>query len=122
MLAKSTEDQKRHLEGEVATLKMFRDYPIVMDAYYQILLENVEMEAELEVLQARNAFINEQKAILSEAAKKEAEFRVKLEKVLLARMIEGVKRELQKPEMQQAYFEQCIQRLMEIPKEKFVLN
>lgn len=122
MLAKSTNDQRTQLEGEVTSLKMFKDYPQVMDAYYQILLENVEMEAELEVLLARNAFISEQKTILNEAAKKEAEFRTKLEKVLLARMIEGVKRELQKPELQQAYFEQCMQRLMEIPREKFVLN
>lgn len=122
MLAKSTEDQRTELEEEVANLRMFRDYPEVMDAYYQILLENVEMEAELEVLLARNAFINEQRTILNEAAKREAEFRIKVEKALFARMIDGVKRELQKPEMQQAYFEQCMQRLMEIPKEKFALN
>ena len=62
MLSKSTEDQKAYLEQEVTSLRMFRDYPEVMDAYYQILLENVEMEAELEVLRARNAFISEQRA------------------------------------------------------------
>ena len=122
MLSRSTENQRAQLEEEVANLKMFRDYPEVMDAYYQILLENVEMEAELEGLRARNTFITEQRAVLSEAAKREAEFRIKLEKALVARVIEGVKRELQRPEAQQAYFDQCMQRLMEIPREKFVLN
>lgn len=122
MLSKSAEDQKAYLEGEVTSLRMFRDYPEVMDAYYQILLENVELEAELTVLQARNAFISEQRALLNEAARREAELRARIERILMARMIEGVRRELQRPEMQQAYFEQSMQRLMEIPREKFALN
>ena len=92
----------------IAELESFRDLSAVTESFFATRRENLQLQAELDALLARNTFASGIKAKLDEAVRRETE-RIKAEKRSKAEsLIAGLNAALKEPKMQEAILKKCL--------------
>lgn len=99
-------------------LEGFRDHSAVTEEHYATLRENVQLQAQLDELVARNQFLLSVKGKLDEAMRREGEKQAAERKAKAEALIASLNAALNEPKMQEAILKKCLVDLEKMPAMK----
>ena len=110
--------EKEKLVKMIEELEGFRDHSAVTEAHYATLRENIQLQAELDAVLAKNQFLMSVKCKLDEAMRREAEKQAAERKAKAETLIASLNAALKEPKMQEAILKKCLVDLEKMPAMK----